>query len=128
VTKEVLLPGGDAIPISQVVSAGGLMFISGQVAEDPATGEPSGGNTAAQTRQVLVNLAAVLEAVGGSLSDVVKVTAYLIDIDDFDQFNEVYRTFFASDPPARATVEVTRLAGPFSVEIEAVAALHAPSS
>jgi len=121
--KEITVKGSSAIPISLAVRAGDLIFLSGHVAENTDTGAPTGGDTAEQTRQVLINLASTLESAGGSLTDVVKVTAYLTNIDDFGMFNDVYREFFAVEPPARATIEVSRLAGPFSVEIEAVATL-----
>jgi 2-iminobutanoate/2-iminopropanoate deaminase len=124
-TKEVIAPKGaqvPAAPISQAVRSGDFIFVSGQVAEDLRTGEPIQGPIAVQARQVLNNLATVLESAGASMNDVVKVTAFLTDIDDFENFNEVYRTFFPTDPPARSTFQVVRLAGPFIVEIEAIAA------
>lgn len=111
-------------PYSQAVRAGDLLFCSGQVALDPATGELVGsGDVAAQTRQALDNLEAVLAAAGASLSSVVKTTIYLSDMNDFAVVNEVYGERAGSEPPARATVEVSRLPKDARVEIEAIAVL-----
>lgn len=94
---------------SQAVAGAGLIFCSGQIALDPATGELVGGGVAAETRRCLDNLAAVLEAAGSSLSRVVKVTAFLADIGDFAEFNDAYSSYFESDPPARAAIGVAGL-------------------
>jgi 2-iminobutanoate/2-iminopropanoate deaminase len=99
-----------------------LIFVSGQIPIDPATSQAVGGDVAAQTEQVLKNLAAILEAGGASLRQVLKTTVYLRDLNDFVKMNEVYARFFSVQPPARATVQVARLPRDVSVEIEAVAA------
>ena len=113
----------DAIgPYSQAVRVGNLVFCSGQIALDPSTGEIVGeGDVAAQTRQVLDNLEAVLRAARSGRGGVVKTTIYLADMADFPTVNEVYGERFASEPPARATVEVSRLPKDVLVEIDAVA-------
>lgn len=108
-------------PYSQAVRAGSLLFVSGQIPIDPATGEFVAGGIAEQTEQVLRNLSAVFEASGASLSQVVKTTVFLADMDDFTAMNEVYARFFASDPPARATVQAARLPRDAKVEIDATA-------
>ncbi len=99
-----------------------LVFASGQVALDPGTGKLSEGDVAAQTEQVLRNLAAVLHGAGLTLADVVKTTVYLADMADFAAMNEVYGRHFSSEPPARSTVAVAGLPRGARVEIEAVAA------
>jgi 2-iminobutanoate/2-iminopropanoate deaminase len=108
-------------PYSQAIIAGGFVFASGQIPLVPATGELNTGTTADQTRQVLQNLSAVLEAAGSSLADVVKATVYLKDMNDFAQMNAVYGEFFKSPFPARAAVEVARLPKDVKVEVEAIA-------
>ncbi len=108
-------------PYSQAIRWGGLIFVSGQIPIDPATSQVVGGDVAAQTERVLQNLAAVLEAAGASLGQVLKTTVYLRDLNDFGKMNEVYARFFSEQPPARATVQVARLPRDVSVEIEAVA-------
>jgi 2-iminobutanoate/2-iminopropanoate deaminase len=109
-------------PYSQAVSWGGLIFVSGQIPLDPATGQVVGDDAGAQTERVLKNLAAVLEAAGSSLGQVVKTTVYLRDMNDFAKVNEVYARFFSEQPPTRATVQVARLPRDVSVEIEVIAA------
>ena len=108
-------------PYSQATSAAGLVFCSGQIALDAATGELVAQGVADQTRQALENLSAVLDAAGLSLVHVIKVTAYLTDMDDFPEFNEAYGEFFATDPPARATVGVSALPKGARVEVECIA-------
>lgn len=108
-------------PYSQAVIWQGLVFVSGQIPLDPLTGEIVEGDIAAQTERVLENLRAILEACGSSLDRVVKTTVYLADLNDFPQMNEVYARYFPSAPPARATVEVSRLPRGARVEIEAIA-------
>jgi 2-iminobutanoate/2-iminopropanoate deaminase len=108
-------------PYSQGIRCGQLVFVSGQIPLDPATGKILEGDIAAQTEGVLKNLAAILEAAGSSLSRVLKTTVYLVDINEFAAVNEVYARFFAECPPARATVQVARLPRDVRVEIEAVA-------
>ena len=109
-------------PYSQAIRAGNLLFCSGQIALDPATGElVAPGDVAAQTRRVLENLGAVLEAGGASWGSVVKVTIYLADLNDFATVNAIYGERFGKEPPARATVEVSRLPRDARVEIDAIA-------
>jgi 2-iminobutanoate/2-iminopropanoate deaminase len=109
-------------PYSQAIRWGDLIFVSGQIPIDPATSQVVGDDIAAQTERVLQNLAAILEAAGASLGQVLKTTVYLRDLNDFGKMNEVYARFFSEQPPARATVQVARLPRDVSVEIEAVAA------
>lgn len=108
-------------PYSQAICAGNLVFISGQIPLDPATGAPVGGSFAEQARQVFSNLAAVARAAGGDLSQVVRVTLYLTDLARFGEVNEVMAQFFEPPYPARATVEVSAL--PRGVDVEADAIL-----
>jgi 2-iminobutanoate/2-iminopropanoate deaminase len=108
-------------PYSQAVAHNGLLYLSGQIALDPATGLLIEGDVAAQTERVLENLKAVLEAAGSSLGRVLKTTVYLKDLGEFVRMNEVYGRYFPENPPARATVEVARLPREARVEIEAVA-------
>lgn len=108
-------------PYSQAVIAGGFVFASGQIPLDPLTGEFVAGGVAEQTEQVLRNLSAVLEAAGSSLRRVVKTTVFLADMNDFAAMNEVYGRHFSEQPPARATVEASRLPRDARVEIEAIA-------
>ncbi len=108
-------------PYSQAIRSGNLIFVSGQIPLDPATGQLVEGGAAVQTERVLRNLAAILEAAGSSLAQVLKTTVYLKDLGDFGKMNEVYARFFGDRPPARATVEVARLPRDVSVEIELVA-------
>ena len=108
-------------PYSQAIKAGGFVFASGQIPIDPQTGQFVAGGIAEQTRQVLKNLGAVLEAAGSSLDLVVKTTVFLADMKEFSGMKEVYATFFSSPPPARATVAAAGLPRDARVEIEAVA-------
>ena len=108
-------------PYSQGVKAGGFVFVSGQVAIDPATNKMIEGDIRAQTERVLKNVTAILEAAGSSLDQVVKTTVFLKNMEDFVPMNEVYATFFGSEPPARATVEASKLPKDMLVEIEAIA-------
>lgn len=110
------------LPFSQVVEANGFVFLAGQVGDAPGIPGPVDGGIEAETRQALENVGRLLRAAGLDYDDVVQVTVYLTDFDEFAAMNSVYRTFFASEPPTRATVGVTRLAGTFRVEIVAVAA------
>ncbi len=108
-------------PYSQAIASSTLVFASGQIALDPASGQLVEGDVRAQTRQALHNLSAVLEAAGSSLGQVVKTTVFLVAMADFTAMNEVYGEFFASDPPARSTIAVAELPRNARVEIEAVA-------
>lgn len=108
-------------PYSQAVRAGGWVFVSGQVPIDPQTGEVVSGSVEEQARQALENVQAVLEGADLTLDHVVKATVFLTDMESFQRVNGVYASFFASDPPARACVEVSRLPKGADVEVEAVA-------
>ena len=108
-------------PYSQAVRAGNLIFASGQIPIDPATGEFVSDEIAEQTEQVLRNISAVFEAAGASLNEVVKTTVFLADMDDFTAMNDVYARFFGEHRPARATVQAARLPRDAKVEIEAIA-------
>ncbi len=110
-------------PYSQAVkvAAGNIVFCSGQIPLLPESGELVEGDVAAQCRQVMTNLEAVLKAAGAGFADVVRTTIYLKDMADFGKVNEVYESFFASDPPARATVAVRELPRDVAVEIDAIA-------
>ena len=110
-------------PYSQAVVAGGLVFCSGQIPLDPATGEMVPGGIEEQTRRVLENLGAVLQVAGSGLDRVVKTTVFLADMGDFGAMNRVYAEFFGDDRPARAAVEAAALPRGARVEIEAVALL-----
>ncbi len=108
-------------PYSQAIASRGLVFVSGQIPLDPASGTLVTGGIAEQTAQVLENVKAVLAAAGAGLADVVKTTVYLKDLSQFAAMNEVYGKYFGEKPPARATVEVARLPRDVMVEIDAVA-------
>lgn len=112
-------------PYSQAVRVGNLVFASGQIPIDPATGEFVAGGIAEQTEQVLRNLSAVLEAASSGLNQIVKTTVFLADMNDFTAMNEVYGRFFGESPPARATVQAARLPRDAKVEIEAIAVSEA---
>jgi 2-iminobutanoate/2-iminopropanoate deaminase len=109
-------------PYSQAIRTGDLLFVSGQIPLDPATGAMVDGDVAAQARQVMQNLSAVLAAAGVSFDHVVRTTIYLADMNDFASVNEVYGGYFAAPAPARATVQVSRLPRDARVEIDCVAA------
>jgi len=110
-------------PYSQAIKAGGLVFTSGQIAIDPATGQLLQGDITAQTERVLKNLAEILAAAGSSLERVVRTTVFLKNMPEFAAMNEVYGRFFTDTPPARSTVEVARLPKDVLVEIDAIALL-----
>ena len=110
-------------PYSQALRAGGFLFTAGQVGFDPATGELVDGGIGEQTRQVLQNIRAILEAGGSVLAQVVKTTVFLVDMADFAAMNEVYAEAFGTHRPARSTVAVAALPRGARVEIEAVAAI-----
>lgn len=113
-------------PYSQgTVASGGLVFTAGQIPLNPATGELVAGDIRAQTRQVLENLRAILEAGGSDIASVVKTTVFLKDMSEFAAMNEVFAEFFPQAPPARSTVEVARLPRDVRVEIEAIGAVRA---
>ena len=111
-------------PYSQAVKANGFVFISGQVALDPKTGEMSTGDVREQTERALENVKGIVEAAGSKMPHVVKTTVFLKNMSDFTAMNEVYARYFtAAPPPARSTVEVARLPKDALVEIEVVAAI-----
>ncbi len=110
-------------PYSQAIRANGFLFVSGQIAIDPQTGELLGADVTAQTERVLENVKAILEAGGSNLHRVVKTSVFLKDMNEFAAMNEVYGRFFSIAPPARTTVQVARLPKDAHVEIEAVAAI-----
>jgi len=108
-------------PYSQAIKAGNLLFVSGQVPIDPATGNLVSGDIAAQTHRVFQNIGEILKAAGTSFDGVVRSTVYLLDMNDFAKMNEVYGTYFASPAPARATVQVARLPKDAKIEIDVIA-------
>lgn len=108
-------------PYSQAIKANGLVFASGQIPLDPATGQIVSGGIREQTERVLDNLKAVVEGAGSSLDRVVKTTVFLADMDEFGEMNEVYGGYFPEAPPARSTVEVSRLPRGVRVEIDLIA-------
>jgi 2-iminobutanoate/2-iminopropanoate deaminase len=111
-------------PYSQAVKAGQLLFLSGQVALDPATGQMVEGDIAEQTRRVFENLGAVLAAANRSFADVVRTTVFLADMKDFAAMNEIYGQYFREPYPARATVQVARLPKDARVEIDLIASFE----
>jgi 2-iminobutanoate/2-iminopropanoate deaminase len=108
-------------PYSQAIRANGLVFVSGQVAFDPASGQLVEGDISKQTARVLENLKGILEAAGSSLEKAVRTTVFLKDMNDFAAMNEVYARHFSHQPPARSTVEVARLPRDVRVEIDLIA-------
>lgn len=110
-------------PYSQAVRDGRMLFVSGQVALDPITGELLAGDVAAQTERVMRSAGAILAAAGADFPDVVRTTVYLVDLADFGAMNEVYARYFAAPEPARSTVQVAGLPKGASVEIDMIATL-----
>ena len=110
-------------PYSQAIRANGFLYVSGQVALDPKTGEMSGGDIGKQTERTLENVKGIVEAAGSKMSHVVKTTVFLKDMNEFAAMNEVYARYFSSAPPARSTVQVARLPKDALVEIEVIAIL-----
>ncbi len=110
-------------PYSHAVGHGSLLFCSGQIPLDPATGELVGANAPEQARQCLSNLAAVCAAAGASLSDALRLTVYMTDLEEFAEVGEVYASFFGDSPPARVAVGVAALPRGAQVEIDAIVAL-----
>ena len=121
--QRITAPGAPSPqgPYSHAVKAGGFVFISGQAALDPETSKPIGGTVAAETRQTLENLKAILEASGASLGNVVKCSVFLADIRDFGAMNAVYAEFFGQAKPARTTVQACLPAAGLKVEIDCIA-------
>jgi 2-iminobutanoate/2-iminopropanoate deaminase len=110
-------------PYSQAIKSGTLLFLSGQIPLDPATGQLVSGGIEAQTRQVFANIGAILQAAGASFDAVVSATVYVADMNDFAKVNEIYATYFSPPAPARATVQVARLPKDSLVEIQVIAAI-----
>jgi 2-iminobutanoate/2-iminopropanoate deaminase len=108
-------------PYAQAVEAGGVVYLAGQIAIDPSTGQMVTGDIVAQTERVLMNLEAVLAAAGLKPQNIVKTTVYMTDLGEFAKMNEVYARWFPTDPPARATVQVVALPKGARIEIEAIA-------
>ena len=108
---------------SPAIRAGNLLFISGQIPLDPASGNLIQGDIAAQAEQVMKNLTALLRAAGASFTNVVRTTVYLADMNDFAAMNEVYSRYIIDPPPARATVQVARLPRDVKIEVDAIAVL-----
>lgn len=123
--KTISAPGAPPAigPYSHAVSAGGLLFCSGQIPLDPATGELVGATSAEQARRCLENLGAVCDAADTSLQQAVRLTVYMTDLAAFAEVNEVYGGFFGDEPPARVTIGVAQLPKGAQVEIDAVVAL-----
>jgi 2-iminobutanoate/2-iminopropanoate deaminase len=123
--EAVLTPRGPKPigPYSQAIKSNGLLFVSGQVALDPQSGEFVGTDVRQQTERVLENLKAIVEAAGTSLKHVVKTTVFLKDMNDFSAMNEIYAHYFSVTPPARSTVQAARLPKDALVEIDVIAAL-----
>lgn len=123
--EVVLTPRGPKPigPYSQAIKANGFVFVSGQIALDPLSGEFAGTDVRQQTERVLENLKAILEAAGASLKHVVRTTVFLKDMNDFPAMNEVYARYFTANPPARSTVQAARLPKDAFVEIDVIAAL-----
>ena len=111
-------------PYSQAVVAGGFLFGSGQIPVDPETGRIVEGGIKEQTRRVMENIKAILEAAGCTLEDVVSVTVFLSDLNDFEEFNRVYAEYFKGQPPTRTTVEVSRLPKGVKLEVNFIAVLR----
>jgi 2-iminobutanoate/2-iminopropanoate deaminase len=111
-------------PYSQGIRAGNLLFVSGQIPLDPATGALIDGDIAAQTHRVFANIKAILDAGGASLEQVVRTTVYLADMNDFAAMNEVYATYFSNPAPARATVQAARLPKDARIEIDVIASIE----
>ncbi len=121
---EIILTTGAPAPIgpySQAVKAGGLVFVSGQIAIDPAAGTIAREDIEGQTEQVFLNLKAILEAAGSGLEKAVKATLYLRNLEDFGRVNEIYARYLGSARPARSTIEAARLPKEALVEIDLVA-------
>jgi 2-iminobutanoate/2-iminopropanoate deaminase len=124
--KEVVLTARGPRPIgpySQAIKSNGFVFLSGQIALDPLSGEFAGKDVRQQTERVLENLKVILEASGSSLKNVVKTTVFLKDMNDFPAMNEAYGKYFSANPPARSTVQAARLPKDALVEIDVIASL-----
>jgi 2-iminobutanoate/2-iminopropanoate deaminase len=125
VPQAIAAPGAPKAigPYSPAIRAGNLLFLSGQIPIDPASGALIDGGIAAQTEQVMRNIAALLEAAGAGFEHLVRTTVFLADMNEFAAMNESYAKFVVDPPPARATVQVARLPRDVRVEIDAIAVL-----
>jgi 2-iminobutanoate/2-iminopropanoate deaminase len=110
-------------PYSQAVRVNGFLYVSGQIALDPKTGEMTAGDIAQQTERAMENVKGIVEAAGSKMAHVIKTTVFLKNMSDFAAMNEVYGRYFSAAPPARSTVEVARLPKDALVEVEVIAAL-----
>ena len=108
-------------PYSQAIRAGSFLFVSGQIPIDPATGQVVAGDIAVQTRRVMQNIAAILEAAGAAFDQVVRTTVYLADLAEFPAMNEAYAAFFSSPAPARSTIQAARLPRDARLEVDVIA-------
>jgi 2-iminobutanoate/2-iminopropanoate deaminase len=126
VRQAVITPSAPAAigPYSQAIRAGSLLFVSGQVPIDPATGQIVAGDIAAQTHRVFRNISEILKAAGATFDHVVRTTVFLTDMNDFSAMNEVYGAYFTAPAPARATVQVSRLPKDARIEIDVIAAME----
>jgi 2-iminobutanoate/2-iminopropanoate deaminase len=115
-------------PYSQGIKAGNFIFMSGQIAIDAITGEVEGNDINSQTKQIFKNIEAILKEAGANLSDIVKTTVFLKNMDDFSLFNEVYKLYFINSFPARSCVEVSRLPKDVLIEIEMVAVISSTNT
>lgn len=123
--KQIHTPSDSAAPLgpySVATEANGFVFVSGQIAIDPATGQSVGDDVAAQTHQIMRNIGSLLDGLGLAYDDIVKTTIYLTAMDDFAAVNEVYAEYVGAAKPARATVAVAALPGGYRVEIDAIVA------
>jgi 2-iminobutanoate/2-iminopropanoate deaminase len=111
-------------PYSQAIRAGSLLFVSGQIPIDPATGQVIAGDAAAQTRRVMENIGEILKAAGSSFYQVVRTTVYLADIAEFSAMNEIYGQYFSAPAPARSTIQAARLPRDAKLEIDVIAVLE----
>jgi 2-iminobutanoate/2-iminopropanoate deaminase len=110
-------------PYAQAVKVNDTLYVSGQLPLDPRTGQLTGGTIAEQTEQVITNMRAILEEGGATLDHVVKVTIYMRDLSQFDELNKMYTMFFRELPPARSTVEVSRLPKDAAIEMDCIAVI-----
>jgi len=111
-------------PYSQAVISNGFVYTAGQIPMNPKTGKVEASDLEGQVRQVLDNLSAVLEAANSSLKEIIKLTVFMVDLNDFAILNNVFKEYFPEDPPARSAVQVSRLPKDVLVEIEAIAAVY----
>ena len=118
ITEEAPLPLG---PYSQAIKSNNLVFVSGQIPVDPKTGEVVDGTLADQTRQILNNIKAILETADSGINRIVKISVFMANLSYFEEVNSVFSEFFAAEPPARETVEVSRLPKDVNIEISCIA-------